>query len=132
MKYYVGTEMLEISEVRKLMRNPTFSDRYFTEKEKSFISVRDKKATVAAELICAKKACIKAICSMVRPSSYTEIEILRKKSGRPCIRFHGRLETLNQTLRSDLSTSHTSTLVSATAIVSKRGEKKEEQGTENV
>ncbi len=121
MKYCIGTKITEISKIKKYMRNATFTDRVFTEKERSFFSTQGhKEIPTVAGMFCAKAACMKAISSVVASPAYSEIEILHKKNGRPYIKFHGRLEPLNERLRTDVSISHCDAFATATVIVVKR------------
>ncbi len=127
MKILLGTDIIDISRVKKLCRTSSFTDRTFSRAERDLFESKGKNAyqTVAGNF-CAKEACIKAIGSLVEEYSFKEIEILRKKSGKPYIRFNGRLTPLNEKLSSQVSISHTDSMAMATVIVWKKSQSKQD------
>lgn len=127
MKILLGTDIIDISRIKKLCRTSTFTDRTFSKAERDMFASKGKNMyqTVAGNFS-AKEACIKAISGIVEELSYKEIEILRKKSGKPFIRFNGRLTPLNETLSSQVSISHTDSIAMATVIVWKKSQNKQE------
>lgn len=125
MKILLGTDIVDISRVKKLCRTSTFIDRTFTLAEKDLFDSKGKNIyqTVAGNF-CAKEACIKAIGSITEELSFKEIEVLRKKSGKPYIRFNGRLTRLNDVISSQVSISHTDSMATATVVVWKKTQPK--------
>ncbi len=121
MKFLLGTDIVDISRVKKLCRTTSFIDRNFSKAERDIFESKGKNAfhTVAGNF-CAKEACIKAIGSIVEECSFKEIEVLRKKSGKPFIRFNGRLSPLNEQVSSQVSISHTDSIAMATVILWKK------------
>ena len=120
-KFLLGTDIVDISRVKKLCRTSSFTDRTFSKAEIELFESKGKNAfqTIAGNF-CAKEACIKAIGSIVEEYSFKEIEILRKKSGKPYIKFNGRLTPLNEQLSSQVSISHTDSMATATVILWKK------------
>lgn len=127
MKILLGTDIVDISRVKKLCRTSSFTDRTFSQAERDMFESKGKNAfqTVAGNF-CAKEACIKAIGSIVEECSFKEIEVLRKKSGKPFIRFNGRLTPLNERLSTQVSISHTDSIATATVIVWKKSQAKQD------
>ena len=126
MKFLLGTDIIDISRVKKLCRTSSFTDRTFSKAERDMFESKGKNMfqTVAGNF-CAKEACIKAISGIVEECSFKEIEILRKRSGKPFIRFNGRLTPLNEKLSSQVSISHTDSMATATVILWKKTKVKE-------
>ena len=127
MKILLGTDIIDISRIKKLCRTSVFTDRTFSKAERDMFESKGKNMyqTVAGNFS-AKEACIKAIGSIVEECSFKEIEVLRKKSGKPFIRFNGRLTPLNETLSTQVSISHTDSVAMATVIVWKKSHSKQE------
>lgn len=127
MKILLGTDIVDISRVKKMCRTSSFTDRTFSQAERDLFESKGKNIfqTVAGNF-CAKEACIKALGSIIEECSFKEIEILRKKSGKPYIRFNGRLTPLNETLSTQVSISHTDSIATATVIVWKKSQSKQE------
>ena len=127
MKILLGTDIVDISRVKKLCRTSSFTDRTFSQAERDMFESKGKNTfqTVAGNF-CAKEACIKAIGSIVEECSFKEIEVLRKKSGKPFIRFNGRLTPLNERLSTQVSISHTDSIATATVIVWKKSQTKQD------
>ena len=125
MKFLLGTDIVDISRVKKMCRTTSFTDRNFSKAERDMFESKGKNVfqTVAGNF-CAKEACIKAISSIVEECSFKEIEVLRKKSGKPFIRFNGRLTPLNEKLSSQVSISHTDSIATATVILWKKSKLK--------
>jgi len=125
MKFLLGTDIVDISRVKKLCRTSSFTDRTFSQAERDLFESKGKNAyqTVAGNF-CAKEACIKAISGIVEECSFKEIEVLRKKNGKPFIRFNGRLTPLNEQLSSQVSISHTDSMATATVILWKKSKMK--------
>lgn len=118
MKLLLGTDIVDIPRVKKLCRTSSFTDRTFSQAERDMFEEKGKNIyqTIAGNF-CAKEACVKALGTMIQGCSLIEIEVLRKKSGRPYIRFNGRLSPLNEKLSMQVSISHTDSLATATVIV---------------
>lgn len=127
MKILLGTDIIDISRIKKMCRTSSFTDRTFSQAERDMFESKGKNVfqTVAGNF-CAKEACIKALGSIVEECSFKEIEILRKKSGKPYIRFNGRLTPLNEKLSTQVSISHTDSVATATVIMWKKSKSKQE------
>lgn len=127
MKILLGTDIIDISRIKKMCRTSSFTDRTFSQAERDMFESKGKNVfqTVAGNF-CAKEACIKALGSIVEECSFKEIEILRKKSGKPYIRFNGRLTPLNDKLSTQVSISHTDSVATATVIMWKKSKSKQE------
>ena len=72
----IGTDILEISRMNKLVDNIKFMLSYYTDNEISYISERPNRAESAAAMFSAKEAAAKAIgtgFSGFGPVSYTHL-----------------------------------------------------------
>lgn len=79
----VGTDILEISRMKKVIDNNKFMSTYFTENEISYISDKKNRAETAAAIFCAKEAVAKAIGSGFSGFFPGDIEIIHDESGKP-------------------------------------------------
>lgn len=128
MKILLGTDLVDISRIKKLAKTTSFIDRNFSKAEIELFESKGKNVfqTIAGNF-CAKEACIKAIGNYIEKYSFKEIEILRKNSGKPFIRFNGRLTPLNDKLSSQVSISHTDSIAMATVVFWKKSQTKQEK-----
>jgi holo-[acyl-carrier protein] synthase len=96
--------------------------RFFSEKEREYLSTRPDATGHAAARIAAKEAVYKAMQSLTgaRGVGWREIEVSRDREGRPAILLHGlaaRLSVQNGGLRIQISLTHSATSAGAIAVV---------------
>ena len=86
----LGTDIVEIERIRHNM-NEKFLFRIFTEEERKRIAGKSYRA---AGIFAAKEAASKALGTGIKGFGWHDIEILKKESGKPYVRLHGKAETL--------------------------------------
>lgn len=107
----VGVDMVEIERIgRALERHgQRFQRRFFTEQEQRYCD--DRPERLAGRFV-VKEAVAKALGTGIGPVSWTEIEVVCDDRGKPCLRLHGRAETMAQEAGLEewsISLSHTHT-----------------------
>ena len=78
----IGTDIVEISRIEKLMKNTNFLNRFFTSAEIEYICDKPQSAAAA---YAAKEAYAKALGTGVRGFSLKDIEVLHDSVGKPYI-----------------------------------------------
>jgi len=86
----LGTDIVEIERIRNNM-NEKFIFRIFTAEERSRIAGKSYRA---AGIFAAKEAISKALGTGIKGFAWQDIEILKKESGKPYVRLHGKAEEL--------------------------------------
>lgn len=91
----IGTDLVEISRVRKAYEKSSFQQKFFSEQERALIEQKpDRVATTFA----GKEAVVKALGTGFHGIMPSDIEISRESTGAPCVRLSGpaaeRAETL--------------------------------------
>ena len=76
----IGTDIIEISRIERLMKESGFLSRCFTDAEREYIG---SSAQSSAAMYAAKEAYSKALGTGIRGFSLTDIEILRDERGKP-------------------------------------------------
>lgn len=113
----IGTDIIEIDRVKKLLDKGDFFIRFFTEGEREYLI--NKKPESAAGYFCAKEAVVKALGTGFAGFKWSDIEIIKVNS-QPGVTLHGRaLEIANTkgVRHINLSISHCRTYALATAIM---------------
>lgn len=113
----IGTDIIEIERVKKLLDKEEFFKRFYTEGEREYLI--NKKAESAAGYFCAKEAVVKALGTGFSGFKWTDVEIVKINSV-PNVILHGRaLDIANSKGVShiNLSISHCRTYAVATAIM---------------
>lgn len=91
----IGTDLVEISRVRKAYEKSSFQQKFFSEQERALI---EQKPDRAATTFAGKEAVVKALGTGFHGIMPSDIEILRESTGAPCVRLSGpaaeRAETL--------------------------------------
>lgn len=92
-----GVDIVEIPRVQRVLAGygRRFLERIFTEGEIAYC--RGRAPNLAARFA-AKEATMKALGTGTRGVSWKDIEVLRRESGEPHIRLHGRAEARAQRL----------------------------------
>ncbi|MDE6470426.1 MAG: holo-ACP synthase [Eubacterium sp.] len=101
--YKIGTDIVKISRIEKSIKNDTFLQQVFTEREIEYC----KKAESFAGLFACKEAYFKAIGTGIK-FPLTDVEILHDDKGKPYI---------NGIENSDVSVSHDGEYAIATVII---------------
>jgi holo-[acyl-carrier protein] synthase len=85
MIFGIGTDIIEISRIERLIKKEGFCERCFTARELEYIGDRPQSA---AACYAAKEAYSKAVGTGVRGFSLKDIEILHDGLGRPYIKAY--------------------------------------------
>lgn len=114
----IGTDIVEISRIKKALENESFKLRVYTSKE---IEELDKKGvnrySSYAGRFCAKEAISKALGTGVRGFNLTDIEILSDSLGKPKVHLYGSLKEIIDGKNIEISISHCKEYATAVAII---------------
>jgi holo-[acyl-carrier protein] synthase len=120
----VGIDLVDLERVRSLLasKGEQAMTRFFSDKEREYLSTRPDATGHAAARIAAKEAVYKAMQSLTgaRGVGWREIEVSRDSEGRPAILLHGlaaRLSHQHGGLRIQISLTHSATSAGAIAVV---------------
>ena len=83
----IGSDIIEISRIERLMQKPGFKKRCFTAQEIGYINGR---AESAAAVYAAKEAYSKALGTGIRGFSLTDIEIFHDALKKPYIKAYNK------------------------------------------
>ena len=114
--FAVGTDIIEISRIKKSMENPRFINEFFGEKEKEELKKRNFPSETAAGAFAGKEAFSKALGIGIVGFSLCEVQILHTANGKPYLHLSGRAKNIVGKKQFDISISHTDTLAAATVI----------------
>ena len=88
--YGIGTDISNVSRIKKLLKNKTFINRVFTINEVKKCNLKKNKAECFAKRFAAKEAFAKAIGTGIRKGiNFKEIVVHNIKSGKPSIKLFG-------------------------------------------
>ncbi len=86
----LGTDIIEISRMKKALKNPRFLQRVFTKAEQAYCNRRGEAAAASyAARWAAKEAVLKAFGTGLREGTLQDIEILPDALGCPQVRLSG-------------------------------------------
>lgn len=89
----IGTDIIEIDRVERLLNKMEFIDRIFTEEEKKYIL--SKKAESAAGYFAAKEAVVKALGTGFSGIKWRDVEIVKADSRPKAVLHNSALEKAN-------------------------------------
>jgi holo-[acyl-carrier protein] synthase len=118
-----GIDLVEIDRIHRSIKRfgPRLLNRVYTPSEQAYCLRKRKSAESFAARFAAKEAAAKALGTGISFGvSWLEIEVVRERSGRPTLRFHGRAAQIAARIgvaRSALSLTHTATLAQASVIL---------------
>lgn len=84
-----GIDIVEISRIKKLIENGTFTERFFSERENAYFSSKKYAPETVAGAFCAKEAFSKALGTGIRGFSLKEVEVLHDDLGKPYLVLSG-------------------------------------------
>ncbi len=86
----IGTDIIEISRVKKALQRPSFLARVYTKQEIAYALSRGaQKAASLAARFAGKEAVMKALGTGLRNGTFKEIEILTDRLGEPFVNLSG-------------------------------------------
>jgi holo-[acyl-carrier protein] synthase len=118
-----GIDLTEIERIeRSLVRyGARFLTRIYTQAEQAYCLRKRNAAESLAARFAAKEAAAKALGTGISQGvSWLEIEVVRERSGRPALVFHGRAQEFARRLgvaRASLSLTHTGQMAMASVIL---------------
>ncbi len=90
----IGTDIVEISRIEKLIEKETAVKRLLTDKEQELFLSQPKKAQWMAGRFAAKEAASKALKAGIARCAPNEVEILYDENGAPTLEFLGKAKDL--------------------------------------
>lgn len=103
----IGVDTVHIPRIAKAVESKAFTERVFTEYERSYCEKRAHPAASYAGLFCAKEAAVKALkCGFGGGIMPCDIEIYHDKRGTPSLRACGKAALLFGGYSVDVSISH--------------------------
>lgn len=112
----VGIDIVEVARVGRLVRNPRFVGRVFSDREVAYCREKKNAAQHFAVRFAAKEAVYKALG--IAGVAHKEISVRNAPSGKPRVELSARLKKHEP--RFSLSLSHTATQAVAVAIYAPR------------
>ncbi|TCT15328.1 holo-[acyl-carrier-protein] synthase [Natranaerovirga pectinivora] len=115
----IGTDIIELSRIEKAIRNKSFVNKYFTEKEINLFIERNWSVTTIASNFAIKEAVSKVLGTGFRAIELVHIEVLRDSLGKPYVLLYSKAKELQKELGIQtlfVSTSHNKESVVAFAI----------------
>jgi holo-[acyl-carrier protein] synthase len=85
----IGLDIIEVERLKKSCESKSFLNRIFTPAELDMFNKRSFSYEVVAGNFAAKEATMKAFSVGFSSGFYSEIEVLREKSGKPFINLYG-------------------------------------------
>jgi holo-[acyl-carrier protein] synthase len=120
----VGIDLVDLERIRSLLasKGEQAMTRFFSQKERDYLSTRPDATGHAAARIAAKEAVYKAMQALTgaRGIGWREIEVSRDPEGRPAIQLHGLAARLSQEqggLTIQISLTHSALSAGAIAVV---------------
>lgn len=109
----VGTDIIEISRIRKAVAKKGFTGRVFTPAERRYCESASNPDYRFAGRFAAKEAVAKSLGVSL---SWQEVEILPDSAGKPEVRLHGRAVAAAAGIRILVSISHCRSYAVASAV----------------
>ncbi len=95
MVFGIGTDIVEISRIKKAIASPGFLQRVFTSEEIAYCSSRGAQSAASyAARFAGKEAFLKAMGTGLRHGCLQDIEILPNELGAPVLKLSGVFKTL--------------------------------------
>ena len=91
MIYGIGTDLIEVSRIKKAYEKESFRNKVYTEQEQKMIA---ENAQRAAGNFAVKESVVKAFGTGFGAISAIDIEVLREKSGKPYVVLYGPAQKL--------------------------------------
>ena len=115
MRFSIGTDLVEVRRLARLIRNRRFLDRVFTSSEQAYCKGKKNAAQHFAVRFAAKEAVWKALSGLkVAGIAHKEIGVARAPDGKPSVTFSSRLKKYEKKI--SLSLSHTREYALAAAV----------------
>lgn len=116
---HIGTDIIEISRIKKSMERPRFLEKCFSEEERRLFALRGSRAETVAGRFCVKEAFSKALGTGVRGFALDEVSTLCDELGAPYIKVTGNAARLLGSRKTAVSISHTKEYATAVVLIYK-------------
>lgn len=119
MKHFLGlgTDIIEISRIKKAIKNVKFLEKVYSSEERRLIGEKGNKAETYAGRFAAKEAISKAFGTGMREITFSNIEIINDDLGKPIIKFKNNIKAYEEKYLVEVSISHCKEYAVSTAIV---------------
>ena len=110
----LGTDIIEVARIKDSLSKlkEAFTHKLFTEKERLYCEQFARKEERYAGRFAAKESIVKALGTGFGPITWTQIEVLPNKNGKPIVTLAPPFDTIQV----EISISHTKELAVATAL----------------
>lgn len=119
----IGTDLIEVSRIKRSISKPAFLEKIYTQRELELCDGKQSRAQSLAARFAAKEACLKALgIGWSEGLSFRDIEILNDSKGAPELHLSGKSQTRAEELgakRYHVTLSHLKEIASATVILEK-------------
>lgn len=114
----VGIDLIEVDRIKKSMERGSFFKKILGKNEYSELEKRNFPPQSVAVNFCAKEAFLKAMGKGLGEIDFTEVELLRMKSGQPYLSLSGKALDLaeKQNLGFSVSATHTEKYASVVVL----------------
>lgn len=113
----IGTDIVEISRIRKSMENPRFLEKAFTKAENEYFKTKKAPQESVAACFAAKEALLKALGIGFADIKIKDVEILHNESGAPYIVLYDKLKELLGKGNVHVSLSHSDNYATAVVVI---------------
>ena len=114
--YSVGTDLVEIGQIRKSIERQRFIDMVYSPEEKEYFAKKKDPAPSMAANWAAKEAFSKTLGTGVRGFELSEVSCLRDELGAPYLKLSGKAEKAAEGLAFSVSLTHTKEYASAVVL----------------
>ncbi|MBD3878418.1 MAG: holo-ACP synthase [Quinella sp. 1Q5] len=113
----LGTDIIEIERIERVVAKKNFRDNVFTQTEQTYCNARGKNSAASyAARFAAKEAFFKALgTGIILP--LTDVEVINDERGAPKIHLSGKVAALAGTKKISLSLSHSKDFATAVCII---------------
>ena len=116
----LGCDVCAISRMQKILENPRFLERWFTEYERGYIAARKNQAQTAAGIFAAKEAFVKALGVGFSGLTPDQVSIRHAASGAPYYDINEKMRAALDACgaaNAFLSVSHDGNVATAVAVI---------------
>lgn len=115
----IGTDIVEISRIARLIENTGFLQKHFTTAENEYFLLKNKNPQSVAASFAAKEAFSKALGTGIRGFSLKDVEILHDELGKPYVNAYNGAGELLGDGKVFLSLSHSDEYATAMVVIEK-------------
>ncbi len=117
MIFGVGTDIVKVSRIEKLLAKDGFLKRIFTDKEIGYLKKRNLSPETVSAHFAGKEAVSKAMGTGISGFNFSDIEILNKENGQPYVNLLGNAKEILGDKKIHISLSHESDTAVAFCVI---------------